>query len=171
RDRLRPFLDAHELDVEDERALGTVGPAAVGQLLGNPEAALLTDDHELQALRPALDDAAQRQPGRVVAGLRRVEHPSVGGPAGVAHGDGVLLLRALAARPGAEPFAREARGGPLGVGGRRGDVGRGWDRLLLLALVRALGLPRLLAATGGADGGGKEREEEKAHSGGFGAIS
>src|SRR5262249_47787560 len=51
--RLR--LNREQLDVEDEHAGRTAGLAAVGQRLGDPEAALLADHHELQRFGPAGD--------------------------------------------------------------------------------------------------------------------
>ncbi len=54
----------HELDVEHEHAggrAGTRGRVAVGEAPRDPEARLFAHDHELYALGPALDDAAERE--------------------------------------------------------------------------------------------------------------
>ena len=66
----------------------------VGERLGNPEAALFADDHQLHAFGPA-----RRSRGRAgrSTGLprvtRAVEHLAVGRPAGVVDGDQVVCAR------------------------------------------------------------------------------
>ena len=50
-----------QLDVEHQHArrAAAAGVLAVGEVGRDPEAALLADDHQLQALGPALDDVAR----------------------------------------------------------------------------------------------------------------
>src|SRR5262245_6510663 len=74
----RSLLDREELDIEDEHARRRARLALVGEVLRDPEAALLTDGHELDALGPAGDHVAERELGRLPAGERAVEHLSVG---------------------------------------------------------------------------------------------
>jgi hypothetical protein len=71
--------DAEQLDVEHQhpRRAPAAGGVAVGEVAGDPEAALLADDHQLQALGPALDDVAERELRRLPALDRAVEHPAV----------------------------------------------------------------------------------------------
>src|SRR5207302_1867743 len=77
--------DVEELDVEDEHALRLAGLAFVRELLGDPKASLLGHDHELQALGPSRDHAAERELHRLAARDRRVEHLPVRRPARVVH--------------------------------------------------------------------------------------
>src|SRR5690606_36880758 len=89
-------VDLEELDVEHQHALRAPRLALVGELLRDPEAALLTDHHGLQAVGPAGDDAVQPEGDWLAARHRAVEHVAVGGPAAVVHlhlaGRGRLLL-------------------------------------------------------------------------------
>src|SRR5262249_6053200 len=78
-------IDLEQLDVEDEHTLRPARLALVGHLLRDPEPGLVADDHHLQAVGPARDDAAQAELGRLAAGDRAVEHLAVGGPAAVVH--------------------------------------------------------------------------------------
>src|SRR3982751_4371754 len=82
-----------QLDVEHQRArrgARTAGRVAVGQAAGDPEASLVADDHQLQSLGPALDDAAERERRRLAAHDRAVEQLPVGRPAGVVNLDGAV---------------------------------------------------------------------------------
>ncbi len=85
--RLGARRDVEELDVEDEHALGSARLALVREVLGNPEASLLADDHQLQSLGPARDHAPERERDGLgpAPGLERrdraVEHLPVGRPA------------------------------------------------------------------------------------------
>ena len=63
--RLRAGRDVEQLDVEDEHPRGRTRLALVRELLGDPEAALLADDHQLDALGPPGDHAAERQRDRL----------------------------------------------------------------------------------------------------------
>ncbi len=65
----RPSVhDLEKLDVEDEHALRRTRAALIRELLRDPEAPLLTDDHELQPFGPTLDDAIERKDGGLPAG-------------------------------------------------------------------------------------------------------
>ena len=63
----------------------------VGELLGDPEAALFAGDHQLHAFGPARESPGRAGTGRLAARHRAVEHPPVGGPARVVHGDRSVL--------------------------------------------------------------------------------
>src|SRR4051812_48790484 len=78
------LLDLDELDVEHEHALRRTFLPLVREVLRDPEATLLTDDHELHALGPAGDHAVEAELGGAARRQRRVEHLAVGLPADVA---------------------------------------------------------------------------------------
>ncbi len=121
--------DVEQLDVEHQHALGPVGLAGIGELLGNPQAALLAHDHQLQAFGPALDHLAEAEGRRLPATYRAVEHLAVRRPAAVVHGHRIGRLRVLAASARREHFRGQARGLHLGVVRRRRHVGRSLRRL------------------------------------------
>src|SRR4051812_44492422 len=112
------LTDRQQLDVENQRPGGRAragGLVAVGERARNPEAHLVADDHQLDAFRPALDDAVQREAGRLAAFHRAVEHLSVRGPAAVVHLDGAVLFRVFLALAVLQELVGEARRRALGV--------------------------------------------------------
>jgi hypothetical protein len=59
--RVASVGDSNQLDIKNQHPSGSTGLAAVCQLLRYPEPALLTLNHQLQSLGPALDHAGQRK--------------------------------------------------------------------------------------------------------------
>ena len=84
------------------------GVFAIGEVGGDPEAALFALDHELQAFGPAFDHAVERETGGLAAFDRAVEEFAVGGPAGIVDGHGVGGGGFLVALAGLQDFGGEA---------------------------------------------------------------
>lgn len=119
------LLDLEKLDVKDEQATGatSAGVVAVGELGGDPEAALFAYDHELKAFGPAFDDPVERESCFLFPLEGAIEQFSVGGPAGVMHGDAIGGSGFLFAGAFFEDLGFEAGSGFFGIGGSGGDVG------------------------------------------------
>ena len=111
---------------QNEHAAGAsaTGVFAIGEVGGDPEAALFASDHELEAFGPSFDDAVEGEADRFAARDGAVEEFAVGGPAGIVDGDFVGAAGLFGAGSGGEDFGGEAGGGLFGIGGYGCYVGR-----------------------------------------------
>src|SRR5260221_11117482 len=115
--------------MEDEHARrGTgAGVVAVSEVAWDPEARLLSFDHQLNAFGPSLDHAVQTEADGFAARHGAIEHLAVGRPTRVVHLH--VVGRGGVARPRSllEHTIGEARRRFLGAGWRRFHVGwNGW---------------------------------------------